>query len=125
MAKPKQKPAPKATAGWLDAGKGVLLGIRDGKLVACGNDGEPASVPASAKSTAMAERLGSAIDFLDDHARTCLATVETWMLRSLPVPRGVLEAVVADESWLAALRDAWVVPVAGGKADRGAGGFFR
>ncbi len=115
----------KAETGWVEAGKGVMLGIREGKLVARGKDGAPASVPAAAKTSATAERLTSAIEFLDDHARTCLATVETWMLRSLPVPRGVLEQVIADDAWRAALNDAWVVPVANGKADRGAGGFFR
>ena len=127
MAKPKGKPTPakQDTAGWVEAGKGVLLGIREGKLVARGKDGEPASVPKAVKESAVAERLESAIDFLDEHARTCMATVETWMLRSLPVPRGVLQEVVADDAWLAVLRDAWVVPVENDKADRGAGGFFR
>jgi hypothetical protein len=74
----------------------------------------------------VAERLAAAIDFLADHARSCVTTVETWMLRSLPVPRRVLESVVVDESWQKVLRDAWVVPVSGnGSVDREAGGFFR
>jgi hypothetical protein len=81
--------------------------------------------PGAKPDAAAVERLAVANDFLEEHARTCLSTVETWMLRSLPVPRGVLEQVVADDAWKAALHDAWVVPVADGKADRGAGGFFR
>jgi Domain of unknown function (DUF4132) len=115
----------KAEPGWIDAGKGWELGIRDGKLAAR-KDGEPASVPKPLKDGPIAERLLSAIDFLDDHARTCSQTIESWMLRSLPVPRGVLEQVIADDAWQIALRDAWVVPIdKAGAADRGAGGFFR
>jgi hypothetical protein len=70
------------------------------------------------------ERLAAATEFLDDHERSCLQTVETWMLRSLPVPRTVLQSVMVDESWAKVLRDAWVVPVTA-EIDREAGGFFR
>jgi hypothetical protein len=123
---PKAARKPTATPGWADAGKGYALGIRDGKLVAT-KDGKPlASVPKPVKDGPLGERLESAIDFLDDHARTCMQTVETWMLRSLPVPRGVLEAVMIDDSWAHALRDAWILPIGkDGTADRSAGGFFR
>ena len=126
----KSKPAPrtavrKHTPGWVDAGKGIELGIRDGKIVAR-KDGKDCSVPKPLKESAIGERLTAAIDFLEDHERTCLQTVETWMLRSLPVPRKVLESVMADESWAKVLRDAWVVPVSADNAvDREAGGFFR
>jgi hypothetical protein len=46
------------------------------------------------------------------------------MLRSLPVPRRILESVLPDDSWSKVLRDAWVVPVRD-EIDREAGGFFR
>jgi hypothetical protein len=119
-----------ATSGWVDAGKGYELGLRvvgDGyKLVARKDGDDLASVPKPFKDGPLGERLGSAIDFLDEHARTCTQTVEAWMLRSLPVPRGVLAAVIADDSWRVVLHDAWVVPVdKDGTADRAAGGFFR
>jgi len=125
----KAKSAPKTASrkqspGWIDAGKGFELGIRDGKLVAR-TDGAECAVPKVLKDGPVAERLSAAIDFLDDHERTCLATVETWMLRSLPVPRKVLESTMVDESWAKVLRDAWVVPVGVGDVDREAGGFFR
>ncbi len=134
--KPKLKPAPKTakapaktpakTPGWIDAGKGLELGIRDGSLVARKDGKELGSVPKAAKETPVGDRLGSAIDFLEDHERTCRHTVETWMLRSLPVPRGVLQAVIPDPLWAAALKDAWVVAVGtDGKVDREVGGFFR
>jgi hypothetical protein len=123
---PKAARKPAATPGWIDAGKGYALGIRDGKLVAT-KDGKPlGSVPKPLKDGPIGDRLDSAIDFLDDHARTCMQTVETWMLRSLPVPRGVLEAVMIDEAWAHALKDAWILPIRkAGTAERAAGGFFR
>jgi len=123
--------APAAEPGWLDAGKGLALGIRvaddgDFKLVAKKDGKELGSVPKPLKETPVGEKLAGAIDFLEEHARTCLHTVETWMLRSLPVPRGVLESVLADDNWSKVLRDAWVVGVdKAGKVDREAGGFFR
>ncbi|MDQ3340653.1 MAG: DUF4132 domain-containing protein [Myxococcota bacterium] len=128
--KAKAKPAPRTAVrkhepGWVDAGKGYELGIRDGKLAAR-KDGATCSVPKALKDGPVAERLLAAIDFLEDHERTCLGAVETWMLRSLPVPRKVLESVMVDDAWAKVLRDAWVVPVAADNAvDREAGGFFR
>jgi hypothetical protein len=134
VAKPKAKAKPAGktakaapvTPGWIDAGKGIQLGIRDGSLVARKDGKDLDSVPKAAKETPAGERLGSAIDFLEDHERTCKHTVETWMLRSLPVPRGVLAAVQPDPMWKGALADAWVVAVGSdGKVDREVGGFFR
>jgi len=129
---PAKKTAPKTASrklqapGWIDAGKGYELGIRDGKLVARKDGKQLGSVPKPVKEGAVGERLASAIDFLEEHERTCMTTVEAWMLRSLPVPRGVLEAVMADDAWANVLRDAWVVPVAkDGAVDREAGGFYR
>jgi len=116
----------KTPPGWVDAGKGLELGIRDGSLVARKDGKDLASVPKAAKESPVGERLSSALDFLEDHARTCQHTVETWMLRSLPVPRGVLQAVIPDPVWAAALKDAWVVAVKpDGTVDREVGGFFR
>jgi len=98
--------APASEPGWVDAGKGYALSIRDGKLVAKKDGKVLGSVPKPIKDSPLGDRLDSAIDFLEDHARTCMHTVETWMLRSLPVPRGVLEQVMVDDSWAIALRDA-------------------
>jgi len=118
--------APASEPGWVDAGKGYALSIRDGKLVAKKDGKVLGSVPKPIKDSPLGDRLDSAIYFLEDHARTCMHTVETWMLRSLPVPRGVLEQVMVDDSWAIALRDAWILPIdKDGQADRGAGGFFR
>ncbi|MEO8702854.1 MAG: DUF4132 domain-containing protein [Kofleriaceae bacterium] len=130
--KAKAKPAPrtakaaKGTPGWIDAGKGLELGIRGDKLVARKDGKDLGSVPKPAKEGPVGERLLSALDFLEDHTRQCLHTVETWMLRSLPVPRAILQAVIADDAWASALKDVWVVSVGpDGKVDREVGGFFR
>ena len=146
MAKAKAKPKAKATAkpkktktvapkqtskgrrepGWIDGGKGYELSIQDGKVVAR-KDGKPlASVPKPIKEADAAERLAAAVDFLEEHARSCVATVETWMLRSLATPRAVLEAVFADDAWRTALADAWIVPLdKQGRADPASGGFLK
>jgi hypothetical protein len=121
-----KKPAPKADPGWVDAGKGYQLAIKGNALVARKDGKELGSVPKPIKEGDVADRLGAAIDFLEEHARSCVATVETWMLRSLATPRRVLEAVFADEAWRAALLDAWIVPLdKAGRADPAAGGFLK
>jgi hypothetical protein len=125
-AKPTAAKPGKLEPGWQDAGKGYAIAIRDGKLVAQKDGKQLGSVPKPVKDSPIGDRLDSAIDFLEDHAINCRTTVESWMLRTLPVPRGVLAAVIADEDWRKILHDAWIVPVGSdGKADRAAGGFFR
>src|SRR5690349_14343484 len=112
--KASKKPAKQARRepGWIDGGKGYELSIQDGKVVARKDGGVPlASVPKPIKEADAAERLAAAVDFLEEHARSCVATVETWMLRSLATPRRVLEAVFADDAWRTALADAWIVPL--------------
>src|SRR5258707_15501702 len=99
VAKPARGPAGKTATrkagpppGWVDAGKGYELGIRDGKVVARKDGKELSSIPKPIKDGPVADRLDSAVEVLDEHALQCTTTVETWMLRSVPVPRGVLEA---------------------------------
>jgi predicted DNA-binding WGR domain protein len=102
-----RKPAPKkepvevaSTDGWLDAGGGYGLGIRDDTIVARNDKGKVlASVPKQLKDGEAWEMLSGAAEFLTLHAVECKETIETWMLRSLPVPRGVLTAIWADPAW--------------------------
>ena len=59
----KAKPAPRTAVrkhqpGWVDAGKGFELGIRDGKLAAR-KDGASCAVPKALKEGPVAERLSS------------------------------------------------------------------
>jgi hypothetical protein len=53
------------------------------------------------------EELGG---WLEAHTARCAAAVETWMLRSLPVPRALAQATWPDPSWRAPLQHAIVVP---------------
>ena len=112
--------------GWMDAGSGYALSLVNGKLAARKNGASLASVPKPLKEGEVAERLLAAADFLAAHERTCIDTVENWMLRSLSTPRKVLSSVFRDESWRKALENAVVVPVdKQGVADGAAMGFFR
>ena len=129
---PKPKRAKKVDAasdepGWVDGGNGYRLALRDGKLVCRNATGKQlSSVPKEVKASDAAERLLSVQEWLLQHERECLATVEQWMLRSLPVPRGVLASVWADVAWRKLLENAVVTPVGGdGAADPARTGFLR
>ena len=112
---PKKSPKKAASAvddsiPWLEAEKGYALGILSGKLVARNPQGKKlASVPKGLKETELAEQLLAACEWLAVHRTECLWQIETWMLRSLPVPREVLEAVWPDPDWSDMLRNLVVV----------------
>ena len=119
---PAARPDPEP--GWIDAGKGYALALREGKLVCRNARGQVlASVPRAVRDGEAGERLAAAVEWLETHARECADTVETWMLRALPAPRRVLEEAWEDPWWRAALHNAVVVP-AGAKGEA-APGFFR
>jgi predicted DNA-binding WGR domain protein len=113
--------------GWLDAGKGYRLALRDGKLVCKNARGQVlASVPKEVRDGDAGEQLGALVEWLKEHDRECIAAVETWMLRSLPTPRAVLESIWVDASWRAALEDTVVAPLdAAGHVDIASAGFLR
>jgi len=113
--------------GWLDAGKGYGLTLEGGKLVARNDKGKRlASVPKEIRDGDVADQLEGLRDWLVEHDRECLATVDQWLLRSLAVPRAVLERVWDDPSWRRPLENAVVVAVDGdGKHDHGKAGLFR
>lgn len=137
MAKPTKKASAKAAKpeangdehglGWLDAGKGYALTLDAGKLVARNDKGKRLSaVPKELRDGEVADQLEALRDWLVEHDRECLATVEQWLLRSLPVPRAVLERVWDDVAWRTPLENAVVVAVDGdGKRDDARGGLFR
>lgn len=113
--------------GWLDAGKGYQLTLDDGKLAAKNPAGKRlASVPKEVKDSDAADQLEGLRDWLKDHDKECLATVDLWMLRSLAVPRAVLEAVWDDPSWRRPLENAVVVAVTdSGEHDPSRAGLLR
>lgn len=132
--KPTPAPVPDAPAlqpipagdGWMDAGNGYALSLRDGRIVARNAKGkELSSLPKELKDSDVVEALEGAREFLASHDRECRETVETWMLRSLPVPRKVLDAVWPDPSWRAVLENAVVTPITDGTPDHDAAGLLR
>lgn len=112
---------------WLDADKGYALGVEDGKLVCRNPAGKRlASVPKELKESELAEQLGALCEWLSEHRNDCLRRVEFWMLRSLPVPCGVVRAVWLDPDWYDMLRNLVVIPLdAKGKTNDAQTGLLR
>jgi len=113
--------------GWIDAGDGYALALDAGKLVARNAKGKRLSaVPRPLRDGEVAEQLEALRDWLAEHDQACLTTVEQWMLRSLPVPRALLEQVWDDPAWRTPLENAVVAAVdAAGRVDHGTTGLFR
>jgi hypothetical protein len=116
-----------AGLGWLPAGKGYHLTLEGGKLAARNDKGKRlSSVPKELRDGDVADQLDALKDWLVEHDRECMATVDQWMLRSLPVPRAVLEQVWDDPAWRKPLENAVVVAVrADGSHDHAQIGLFR
>ncbi len=105
---PKAAKAPKPTVvatpaegdGFLPAEGGYAVGLQDGKVVARSPQGKVlASMPKALKDSPVVARVEEALEQLEAHDGRCRIEVETWMLRGLPVPRAVLEAVAVDPAW--------------------------
>jgi hypothetical protein len=112
---------------WVEAQDGYALALSGGKLVARNPQGKAlSSLPKKLKDSELAEQLLALRDWLAEHQRECHDAVETWMIRSLPAPRTVIESVWDDPAWRGALENAVVVPIApDGSQDGGAGGFLK
>ena len=96
---------------WQPAEGGYALALVGGKLACRNAKGKVlASVPAKVKKGETALQLLALRDWLARHETECTQAVEAWMLRSLPVPRGVLERVWADPAWRRPLENALVLP---------------
>jgi len=112
---------------WLEADKDYALGLEAGKLVCRNPAGKKlASVPKPLKETDLAEQLTALCEWLTDHRTECLRRVETWMLRSLPVPCDVVRAIWLDPDWSDMLRNLVVTPAdAHGKTNAAQTGLLR
>lgn len=94
-------------SAWIETetGHSIALGD-DGRIVARNAKGKAlATVPPAVKKTATYEQLESLAIFLDQHIEEAGRQIETWLLRSLPVPRKVITAVWPDPAWQGWLRD--------------------
>lgn len=90
---------------WIAVGDYEIT-ARDGSVVCRRPTGrELKSVPKAVRDAPETLRLRDALDWLVRHDATCVASVDTWMTRSLPVPTGLVVQVWADEAWRGALRD--------------------
>lgn len=97
---------------WIDAGKGYCLALDGEKLVARNPKGQRlASVPKALQESEACEQLQDLKAWMAQHQRECQEQVETWMLRSLPVPRALFEAVWQDLSWRRELENAVIIPI--------------
>ncbi|MEU3986351.1 DUF4132 domain-containing protein [Streptomyces sp. NPDC026672] len=106
--------------GWVTAGD-YEVALEAGKVVCRNASGRRLkSVPAKLGDDPAVVGLRQLAEWLERHERRCLADVERWMVRSLPVPLTVIARVWPDPAWQAALRD---VVVTG--ADGEVAGFLR
>ncbi len=112
---------------WLPGDRDYQIGLRDGKLVCRNPKGKTlASLPKWLKESETAESLRALTEWLDDHRNECLHRIERWMLRSLPLPRLVLQEIWPDPDWRSSLENLVVVPVdANGKPDFEQSGLLR
>lgn len=103
-----------AESTWIDVTGGYALTIDDGVILARNAKGkELKSVPAKVKKTEEYLELDNLLTWLKTHDEECGAQVETWLLRSLPVPATVIAAVWPDEAWQSWLRDLIIQPADG------------
>ncbi|MBY8848763.1 DUF4132 domain-containing protein, partial [Saccharothrix sp. MB29] len=93
--------------GWLDAASGYQVRLGENGRVQCRNGKGKllSSVPASLKDDAQVVRLRQLAEWLTRHEAECLAAVDGWMTRSLPVPVALVAEAWADTGWAAVLRD--------------------
>ncbi|WP_203694201.1 DUF4132 domain-containing protein [Catellatospora coxensis] len=112
--------------GWLPAGTGYQVALHGGRVVARNASGARLkSLPAALKDDPVVLDLRQLREWLARHEAECLAEVERWMVRGLPVTAAVLARVWADEAWRAALRDLIVAPCGEHGPDLGRAGFLR
>lgn len=91
---------------WVGTEAGYELAIDGGSIVARNAKHKVLkSVPAKAKKTPQWEELDALLRVLQQHEEDIAARVETWTLRSLPVPTVLLREVWADPSWRGQLTD--------------------
>ena len=89
---------------WVDTGTGYDLAFDGGKLVCRNAKGKVlSSVPKAARTSEVGEQLVELKSWIAIHVAECKATVERWMLRSLPIPTPTLVNVWPDPDWSAPL----------------------
>ncbi|MFI9101928.1 DUF4132 domain-containing protein [Streptomyces fildesensis] len=91
--------------GWVPAGD-YEVALDDGKVVCRNAAGRRLkTVPPKVADDPAVVGLRQLVEWLDRHERQCVADVERWMVRSLPVPVAAVAQVWQDTAWQSALRD--------------------
>ena len=98
--------------GWIEADGGYSLSIRNGKLACRNAKGKVlASVPKKVKDSELGEQLSAMAAWLKARQEELSQQVQTWMLRSLPIPLKAAVEVWADSDWKNVLENLVVAPV--------------
>ncbi|MEO3827998.1 DUF4132 domain-containing protein [Actinomadura sp. B10D3] len=109
--------------GWIGSATGHELTIEGTRwpVLACRTAAGRvlARVPANVRKDPSAVRLAALCDWLSGHARAVHDRVESWMVRSLPVPAAVFAAVWDDPVWRETLTDLVIAPIVDGAPDLG------
>ncbi|MEV4582631.1 DUF4132 domain-containing protein [Nonomuraea jabiensis] len=109
--------------GWIGIATGHELTVEGTRrpVLACRTAAGrvPAKVPAGVRKDPAAVRLAALCDRLGEHARAVRDRVESWMVRSLPVPAAVFAAVWDDPVWRETLTDLVIAPIVDGAPDLG------
>ena len=115
MPAPKLELSPALVAdaeGWIEANDGYALSIKNGKLACRNKKGKTlASVPKKVKDSELGEQLNAMAVWLKGRREECTQQVQTWMLRSLPVPLSVAVEVWCDDDWRQSMENVVVVPI--------------
>ena len=117
--------AQSSSLNWVPVEGDYALAL-DGNRMVCRNPKGKvlAKVPKKVRESEAGNRLMALPELMERHRRQCFEAVETWMLRSLPVPREVVAAVWPDPRWRDILRHAVVVPWGENGPDSEAAGFL-
>lgn len=91
--------------GWVPAGD-YHVALDEGKVVCRNAAGRRLkTVPPKLADDPAVVGLRQLVEWLERHERQCVADVERWMVRSLPVPVAAVARVWQDSAWRSALRD--------------------
>ena len=125
-AKTKSPPQEESALDWIPAEKDYEVALEAGKLVCRNPKGKQlASLPKWLKDGETAQQLVALKDWLAEHEAQCRESLETWMLRSLPIARKVLAEIWPDPAWSGLLQNLVVCAVKGQKLDQAESGFLR
>ncbi|GLZ80852.1 hypothetical protein Afil01_56590 [Actinorhabdospora filicis] len=92
--------------GWTPAGDGYELRL-DGTRLLCRNSNgrELKSVPKKIRESTVGQTLQAVRDWLVEHDKECLDTVESWLLAATPLPGRLIAELWPDPSWRMALEN--------------------